>query len=124
MRKKWSWRAFFRSNLFFAVCALSLLLLSVSLTRAQIKDRSIRREIARLQSDAEALEGEQESHRALISLTESPEFLEGEARRSLGYARPGEKVVVVEKGEGEEQARQARAGMSNPQKWWHYFFGS
>lgn len=118
-----TWRRFFESKLFFAVGIGFLILLSVNLTRSQLKDRAIRREISQLRDEMERLEKERVSHEAFIALLETPEFLEKEARSSLGYALPGEKVVVIEKNEREEREEREVSGMSNPRKWWVYFFG-
>lgn len=123
MERHLTWKRFFKSRLFFVVGVVLLLLLSASLTRAQIRDRAIRQEIASLQAEVTALEKEQAERKALLSLLETPEFLEKEARRTLGYARPGEQVVVVEdRGLGTQEEEKEKR-MSNPRKWWIYFFG-
>lgn len=110
-----------------------LLLLSMNLTRAQLKDRAIRQEIAKLEQEVVALEEQRNAFQELMALIDNPEFLEKTARKSLGYALPGEEVVVIEKNEkckmqnvkcvdGDEVVGIDR--MSNPRKWWAYFFGS
>lgn len=118
-----SWKAFFQSKLFFVVGIVLLGLLSTNLTRTQLKDRGIRREIAKLQAEVDALEQERTGYETLIALLETPAFLEKEARRTLGYAKPGEQVVVVEKSEREQQDQRDQRELSNPKKWWVYFFG-
>jgi len=119
-----SWKSFFQSKLFFVVGIILLGILSTNLTRTQLKDRAIRREIAKLQAEVDALEQERTGYETLIALLETPAFLEREARRSLGYAKPGEQVVVVEKNEQEQLQQQEQRELSNPKKWWVYFFGS
>ena len=83
-----TWRRFFKSHLFFVGGVVALIFLSVSLTRAQLKDRAIRLEMDALQNQVEILEGEQSHLTDLITLFEKPEFLEKEARRILGYVKP------------------------------------
>ncbi|MBI2551802.1 septum formation initiator family protein [Candidatus Uhrbacteria bacterium] len=125
-----TWRRFFESRLFFAGGIVALIFLSVSFTRARIKDRSIRQEMEALQSQVDALQGEQNQLTDLITLFERPDFLEKEARRVLGYVKPGEEVVVIEgnvKCEIENgkcvDKNVGKNALSNPRKWWEYFFG-
>ena len=123
-RPRITWRRFFESHLFFVGGVVALIFLSISMTRAQLKDRAIRAEMEALQNQVETLEGEQNHLTELITLFEKPEFLEKEARRILGYVKPGEKVVVIyEQGKQGEEGRQDEKEMSNPKKWWVYFFG-
>lgn len=124
MSRRFSWRSFFGSRLFFVGGVAVLLLLSVSLTRAQLKDRAIRQEIAKLEQEVAALEDQRNAFQELIALIDNPEFLEKTARKSLGYALPGEEVVVIGKREQQEQREQReQKKWANPRKWWVYFFG-
>lgn len=125
-----TWKRFFESKLFFVAGIGALILLSVNLTRAQLKDRAIRAEIRKFQEEVDLLEKEQGQYEDLRAMLESAEFLEKEARRSLGYAKPGEQVVVIEENVkckvengkcADENASQQE--LSNPKKWWLYFFG-
>ena len=126
-----TWKRFFESKLFFVAGIGVLALFSINLTRAQLKDRTIRAEIQKSQEEVDALEGERDRYEKLKSMLTTSEFLEKEARRTLGYAKPGEQVVVIEENvkckmengkciEDNEAHRQ----ISNPRKWWIYFFGS
>lgn len=123
MRQRFTWKRFFQSHLFFAAGLVVLILLSISLTRAHLKDRAIRAEIASLQNEAETLEQDYESYKILLEFLGTSEFLEREARQSLGYARSGEQVVVIEQDEQEVGEELDLSKMSNPRKWWIYFFG-
>ena len=70
-----TWRKFFASRLFFIGGIAVLVLFSVSLTRAQLKDRAIRAEIAKLEQEVDALEEQRAAFEELISLVNNPEFL-------------------------------------------------
>ena len=125
------WKRFFESKLFFIAGIGMLMLLSINLTRAQLKNLAIRREIASLQKEADTLVQERTSLETLIALLQTPEFMEKETRRLLGYTRPGEEVVVIEEKNAECRMQNAECPqesnekeMSNPKKWWVYFFGS
>lgn len=122
--KRMTWKKFFESPLFFVAGIALLLLLSISLTRAQLKDRAIRAEIAALQAQATALEKEQEGLTQLMALLQTPQFFEQEARKTLGYVKPGEQVVVIEQQDKQDAHNKQDKPLSNPKKWWVYFFGS
>lgn len=129
-RERMTWKRFFKSKLFFVVGLGVLILFSVNLTRAQLKDRAIREEIQKSQEAVETLERERDNYETLRAMLQTREFLEKEARRSLGYAKPGEQVVVIEEsgvkcqGSGDRCADEENAQkISNPKKWWIYFFG-
>lgn len=134
MGKRLTWKRFFASRLFFVVGVGVLLLFSVNLTRAQLKDRAIRAETEKLQAEVNALEAERQGYESLLALLDTPAFSEKEARKSLGYVKPGEQVVVIETnvkcnppvgGANEECVEGGDAEkMTNPRKWWVYFFGA
>ena len=129
MGKRLTWKRFFQSRLFFVVGIGVLLLLSINLTRAQLKDRAISAETEKLQAEVNALEAERQGYDSLLSLLNTSAFLEKEARKSLGYAKPGEQVVVIEKNAECRMQNAECEGIggvkevSNPEKWWIYFFG-
>lgn len=128
--RKLTWKRFFQSRLFFVVGIGILLLFSINLIRARLKDRSIRAETEKLQAEVNALESEREGYESLLSLLNTSAFLEKEARKSLGYVKPGEQVVVIEtnvkcKMQNEKCVEDGGVQqVSNPKKWWVYFFGS
>ena len=123
IKNRFTWKSFFQSHLFFVVGLVVLILLSINLTKTQFKDKSIRSEIAGLQAEVDALEKEKTQYNDLLSLFGTSEFLESEARRSLGYVKPGEKVVVIDKGEVAKSDEAQDVGkLSNPRKWLTYFF--
>ena len=125
----WTWKKFFKSRLFFVVGIFVLAMLSYELTRAQLKDREIRAETRKLQEEADSLTKERTSYEQLIALLQTPDFLEKEARRSLGYTKPGEQVVVIEENKECKMKNEKCADgeiesgeISNLRKWWVYFF--
>ena len=122
-RGNMTWKRFFKSKLFFVVGIAVLALFSTNLTRAQLKDRAIRLEIKKSQEEVDALERERGQYEELRTMLQTSEFLEKEARRTLGYAKPGEQVVVIEQGQRDRQDQVAQREISNPKKWWIYFFG-
>lgn len=123
--KRWTWKNFFASRLFFIGGVFLLTVLSYELIQAQLKDREFRMETEKLQEEVNSLERERASYEQLLALIKTTEFMEKEARRSLGYIKPGEQVVIIESQDKPDALdKQSAQAMSNPRKWWVYFFGS
>jgi hypothetical protein len=85
-----------------------------------------------LQREQQATQQLQREHNSLVQQAnhyQDPYVIESEARQQLGYARPGEHVVVMV-GSGTQGQQQT----SSPQKqssaqgfwqaWWNLFFGN
>ncbi len=92
----------------------------------------INQEIAKLKLDIVQLEQENTQLKNLIAYLKTESFKEKEARRKLGYKKPGEQVVAIPQDNSsltqpgntktEDQA-DTQIKMSNPQKWWEYVLG-
>ena len=121
-KEQFQFKKFFYSNSFIAIGLVVTILLATNLVGTVSHDYKVRSEIKRLEDEKARLEAEQKRLSDLHDLFKSPFFVEGESRKSLGYAKPGEKMIIVEpgaikvSGDGEEES------LSNPQKWWKYFF--
>lgn len=60
----------------------------------------------------------------MLSYVLSPDFVEEKARLELNMKRPGERVAVVNVGEGGQPTEEPAAALQdfgNPLKWWYYF---
>ena len=85
-----------------------------------------------LQREQQATQQLQNTHNSLVkqvSYYQDPYVIEGEARQHLGYARPGEQVVVVIGTPTQSQAQSASTtSQAAPQgfwqNWWQIFFGN
>ncbi len=81
-------------------------------------------EIARLQQQADTLNHDNQQLSELIKYLDTPEFQEKEAREKLNLKREGEQVVILPEDDGNGHvAGAAEQELSNPQKWFNYFFG-
>jgi cell division protein FtsB len=73
-------------------------------------------ELLRLQKDQEALQNK-------LTLAQSPEFIEKEAREKLNLGKIGETIVLIEEGEVQAQTKEKeKIAMPNWKKWWNLFF--
>jgi len=120
-RRKFNFRDFLDSNAFIALGVLFLILLSVSLGRSLFKDYKIKKDIQRLETEVTRLEGEQKQLVSLRDFFKTDFYIEQESRKSLGYAKPGEKVVIIEKELGQDTDDKQASELGNPRKWLKYF---
>ncbi len=100
---------------------LILLLLSISLVRALWRDRDLRQEEHQLQKDVVEAHAEQKRMRELIGYLKTPEYIEAEARKTYGFAKPDEQVVIFQ-GSAAVGKTAVVASEGNPSKWYKYFF--
>lgn len=125
------WKRFFSSRWFLVVGILILVLLCVAYSRAFYQNYRIRQEIKRLNQETQRLESKRFELKDTLEYVQSPGFVERKARTELNLMKEGENLVVV-KGErsssivnGQVQTKVVESReLTNPEKWWNYFFGS
>ena len=84
-----------------------------------------------MEKEIEVLQAENIKLSNLISYFKTDTYKEKEARRLLGYQKPGEKVIIIPEIEEEiqendqpsEQTEEIKKDtQKNYQKWWDFFF--
>lgn len=112
-----------------------LLIFATAATLNEMRRRhSINTEIKNLREEIAQLEQQNYELSKLLSYMKTESFIERESKEKLGFAKPGEKVVVVpgaaeiEPAAGhvdaaEKQDQFSIDELSNPHRWWVYFFG-
>ena len=78
-----------------------------------------------LQKKINEVEGRNKDYADILSKLDTPGFVDREARLKLGYQKPGEQVLMLKDSVSAAViAPDATdtAKLSNPQKWWRYFF--
>jgi len=84
----------------------------------------IDKEIKKLNTEIDQLEAQNQDLKNLITYYKTESYKEKEARRRLGYQKPGEKVVIIvpsqEKVPLEESPPQKEK--NNLEVWWNFFF--
>lgn len=116
-------RNFLGSRLFALLLVLLVIFFTVNWMRMFARDSAVRSDIARLERETERLEGEYNRLEDFRNFFKTDFFLEQETRKSLGYAKAGERVVVIEGAKRSDVRPTAEQELSNPQKWWKYLFG-
>ncbi len=114
-------------SLIVAVNLIILAFLFVGFGREYWRNIEIERDIAALQAENERLAGQRLESLSLISDLSSEYYLEAEARTKRGMGEPGEQLVIVdlpdeETPEGEVLGIATDESISNPTRWWYYFF--
>lgn len=127
-RQKFSLKRILPSRIFLVLGVIILILFSISLSKEIIRRYDVNREINQLKTEVEELEKRNAELAELIQYLNTESFQEKEARTKLGMAKPGEKVVVIpevkeEQTEGTPSLSPPNLEeLSNPQRWWNYFF--
>lgn len=131
-QRSFSWPAFLRWPVFLVANAAILLFVGISTLRETYTGWTVDREIQSLQSQADQLEGRKLKLAELADSLSSPERVELDARRRLGWKKAGEQVVVLSGYQAsgtwsntavdDVSVPPEPAALNNPQRWWVYFF--
>jgi cell division protein FtsB len=102
-----------------------LILVMVIAARLIIQKREVDAEIGKLKAEAEKVEKSNQELSSLIKYLDTPEYAELQAREKLNLKKEGEQVVVLPRETVEPQVLGESSGdpVSNPIKWFNYFFG-
>lgn len=98
--------------------------------REYLREREIANQIASLEAENSRLDGKKLEFLDLIDKLSSQYYLEGQARTKEGLAKPGETLLVVDAGQSQDSvatgqvlgATDSLESVSNPTKWFYYFF--
>ena len=113
------------SKFFLILCIAIFLLVFFGLAKGTIKNYKVDSEIKDLQTEADNLERQNQELSQLINYFKSESFIEQEAKLKLGLKKAGENLVVIPQSESAsnpEDSSVEQNQLSNPNKWWFYFF--
>lgn len=83
-----------------------------------VEEMKLRQDIATLQNEIQNLQNQ-------IVYFQSDSYKEKMARAKLNLQKEGEKVLVITpETKAEVVQEEPKQKLSNPEKWWQYFFGS
>jgi cell division protein FtsB len=126
------WQTFFASRWFLIGGVVILVFLVISGSRAIYQNYQINQEIKQLQMETERLQAKRLETLNLLNYVQSSTFVQDKARTELNLLQPGEKMAVIPNknqtapkitGQEELGLVQSPESVSNPAKWWRYFFG-
>ena len=123
-------KGFFSSSFFLVVAVVLLLVFGIGFGRMYYQGFKVRQEIAALQEKMHGLERKKLESMEILNYVMSSEFVEEKARMELNLKKPDEKVLVfngTESGASNERPHSFDSNdtgqrVSNPIKWWYYFF--
>ncbi len=104
-----------------------------SLTKNVYNSYQIDQYIEKFEEENEQIEEENRQKREDYLYFTSEEYIDKIAKQNLGLGNPGEEVIVLSPDvlseeivvDDEELSDFARySGMSNPRRWWEFFFGN
>lgn len=104
-----------------------LIFISIGLSKEISRRYQINKEIEKIKKEIEDLEKKNQELSSMIDYLSTESFKEMQARKELGFQKPGETAISIqskeEKGE-EVKKEEPEKELSNPKKWWNYFFAS
>jgi cell division protein FtsB len=129
MKKELNAKRILSSKLFLFLGIIILGFLIFSFGRKFLESREIDGEIKEAGDEIAILEAKNNELKDFLDFLNTDTFLEQEARLKFNLQKPGESVVIIpgigEKGEDERSKTEVAAdneALSNPGKWWNYFF--
>ncbi len=115
------------SKVFLFFIVLALIGLAISVGRESYRKYQLTKEINRLKSETERIEGRNQQLTNLLEYFKEESYLEKEARLKLNLKKPGEKVVILSQSDSPEDLPleiqpEIKKEEVNWWKWWEYFF--
>src|SRR3990170_6969503 len=121
--------SFLSSPFFLAGGIVLLIFFGWAALNEYLRERAIDAEVNELKQTIDGLESKNQELESSLAYIQTPEFQELEAKRQLGLVKDGENVIIFsDKPSGkssisdDETADGSAPQLSNPQKWWNYFF--
>ncbi|RJO59495.1 septum formation initiator family protein [Candidatus Parcubacteria bacterium] len=110
---------------------LVIVFLLVGITKEVVRRVALKQEISALEKQITELEAQNRSLGEYVASINTESFREREARKRLNLQKPGETLLILPETEdlanpspGLSSAETTEPGMSNPTRWWRYFFSS
>jgi len=125
----WQSKAFVR--VLMAAGLILIIITSFGLGKEIVRRKKINQEIEETKKEIATLEKKNKELSQMIEYLDTDAFKEIQARQNLGYQKEGEVAVSIESsGSGYQKddsatfAPSAASEVSNPQRWWRYFFAA
>lgn len=121
---KWKIKRFWQSNLVLFLGLALLIFLVLNWFKLNSSKLRIDEEINRLAVESQQLEKEYERLTKMKELYQTNFFAEQESRLNLGYAKPGEEMVIIENlpKPSPEEKNFKPSKVNNLKRWFDYFF--
>jgi cell division protein FtsB len=112
------------SKFFLIFCVFLFVAVLFFLAKGTIKNHQVNTEVADLEADIIQLTKQNQEFEQLINYLKTDSYIEQEAKLKMGYKKPGENLVIIPQQEMKVamQPEENINKLSNPAKWWFYFF--
>jgi len=117
------------SKIFLLVLVGILVLIVLGCVRLYYEDYQVNEQINKLNEESDNLEAKKLKLLDVLSYVQSKAYVEEKARTELGLIKPGEKEAIINSpettdiGQVENKVIELEQ-ISNPVKWWRYFFNN
>ena len=105
---------------------LILLFVAMPAVKNYLRQKALDREIAEVQTEISKYENSNKDLKEMVRYLESNQSVEERGRVNLGLKKQNEKVIIISRANKIENDGTATGTeldkLSNPQKWWRYFF--
>lgn len=102
---------------------LIIIYAAFALSRTLWQNYKMNRDITSLKKEIESLEKRRQELTNLIAYYKTESYKEKEARRRMGYQKPGEHVLIVVPANNPQKEEEAEViEKPNWQIWWEFFF--
>ena len=127
-KKSFSW---FSSKWSYGIICSVAIVVVISFFKELSRSHEINKEIANLQAQIVDIENENIETKDFVEYLKTNTYFEEQARRKLGLQEPGEKMLVINKDQLDENPYLNSETLvtnnniqlqSNPEKWFKYFF--
>lgn len=125
-----AWKRYVYSPWFLAAVFGAVVILLFNVARTAYKNYQVEQEIERLQEEVKRLESKKLETMQVLKYVRSPAFIEDRARLEFNLGAPGEKMIILNTSSAAFVHRQTSSPVveqehvSNPVKWWRYFFAT
>ncbi|MDO8509786.1 MAG: septum formation initiator family protein [bacterium] len=121
------WRKFIGSRWFLLLLLTTSILVSFAYGRAYYQDYQVRQEIEQLKDEVKRVESKKIETIEMLKYVKSSAFIEEKARTELNLLKPGEKVAIIVGETKKSTSLETKSEIdnikiSNPLKWWHFFW--
>ena len=121
-----------RWSLWIVISIIAFFVVGVSTIQETYRDWQVDQEMQNIKTQIMQLEAKRSSLSDVVQKMNAFDNIDREARAQLGMQKPGERVIVLRGGLPSEDTAQepgtditgsgAESALSNPQKWFTYFF--
>lgn len=118
-----------KNKFFFLLLVVILVLFVYNYVKNWGQNNEVNQEITSLENNIQNLEQDNAKLEELIEYFNSTAYIEERARRDLGLKKDGEKVVIITNQNdrklptiSQPEEIKDQTNISNPKKWWDYFF--